>query len=160
MAEDSFRKKKEKKRKKFTADKVSRKGRKGALALPPPSARAGFSVRGHKVHSGCHLQYSSPMTPGDAARARPPRLPSTRPRRPSPTTATDINKPSTFFPQPRTLTEGIYRGTARAGGKEVAEKARKGTKTPLLIRPSRTTAPRTLSLPMDAGLRASGEPSE
>lgn len=31
---------------------------------------------------------------------------------------------------------------------------------PLLTRPSLTTASRTLSLPMDAGLRASGEPSE
>lgn len=73
-AEDSFKKEEEK----FTADKVSGKGKE----VPPPSARAGFAVRGHKVHSGCHLQPRSPLTPENAARGRPPRLPSPRPRRP------------------------------------------------------------------------------
>lgn len=59
-----------------------REGEGGPPEVPPPSARAGFAVRGHKVHSNCHLQPRSPLTRENAARGRPPRLPSPRPRRP------------------------------------------------------------------------------
>lgn len=102
VAEDSFQKKK-KKGKKFkkknalrtrSPERGEEKRSPSRRPLLPQLARGGSRGEGHKVHPGCHRLRSPPLTPGTAARGRPPRLPSPRPRRPPPQLRVDGSKPT------------------------------------------------------------------
>lgn len=149
------------KKKKNHCGQGLQKGKKGSPRFPPSRSLGFFGVRTESLLLAvtCNLILQAPRRTqgGEGPLASPPIAP--RPS-PSPTIAPDSNKPSTFFPQPRAPDQGIYRGAARVGGRRSRKKPRQGIKMPLLIRPSLTTASRTPFLPMDAGLRASGEPRE